>query len=395
MAELAVKPRRTAAEKIARIDAVVSKVNKKFGKTVMGRIGANPEIQDKLKIKFVPTPSDTYNQATGGGFPRGRLTIVTGEKDSGKTGILLDTIAYNMKHNKDFVCFWLESENSLKKEWLESFGIDPDRFGFMALNAQDVGTEQTLDILEGAIALGDFDMVVINSMRCLVPDKEKEKKFSEATVAEQARLNAKLMRKWTPLIAEAECAFCVVQHQSTAIGSYGSPMVLVGGEAFKYWASLIVSHSKAGASATKNAPIPKDDNGNPLGAMFNVKVTKNHVMPESPYQYAKFSYYVVFGEGIEEIAPSIDKAVEIGLLEKHGAYLWWMRDGEVVEKFNSKNAFREAMKSDPDKWKIFHDELNGKAPSISSMTEEDINEIQEEENKTKKLIDTIEKEDAS
>ena len=395
MAELAVKPKKTAAEKIARIDAVISKVNKKFGKTIMGRIGANPEIQEKLRIKFIPTPSDVYNQATGGGFPRGRLTIVTGEKDSGKTGILLETIAYNMKKDKDFVCFWLESENSLKKEWIESFGIDTDRFGLMTLNAQDVGTEQTLDILEGAISLGDFDMVVINSMRCLVPDKEKAKKFSETTVAEQARLNAKLMRKWTPLIAEADCAFCVVQHMTTSIGAYGSPMVLAGGEAFKYWASLIVSHSKAGASATKNAPIPKDANGNPLGAMFNVKITKNHVMPESPYQYAKFSYYVVFGEGIEEIAPSIDRAVESGLIEKHGAYLWWMRDGEVVEKFASKSAFRDAMKEDPDKWETFHNELNGNGSTITCMDSDDIEEIQKEEEETQKLIDVIEEEDAS
>lgn len=172
-------------------------------------------------------------------------------------------------------------------------------------------------------------------------------------------------------------------------------MVLAGGEAFKYWASLIVSHSKAGASATKNAPIPKDANGNPLGAMFNVKITKNHVMPESPYQYAKFSYYVVFGEGIEEIAPSIDRAVETGLLEKHGAYLWWMRDGEVVEKFASKAAFRDAMKEDPNKWDTFHNELNGDNSYITCMDTDDIEEIQKEEEETQKLIDAIEEEDAS
>lgn len=215
--------KKSLAEKLSLIDKVAAQTNKKYGKTIMGRIGKSPEIMDKLRIKFIPTPSRTYNQATGGGFPRGRLTIITGQKDSGKTGILLNTIAHNMEIDPDFVALWLESENSLKMEWVEdTFRIDPDRFVLIPLNAQEVGTEATLDIVEGLIATKAFDMVCINSMRCLVPDQEKEKKFSESTVASQARLNAKIMRKWTPLVAEAECAFCVVQHMTTNIGGYGS-----------------------------------------------------------------------------------------------------------------------------------------------------------------------------
>ena len=392
MASLVPTKRKKLAEKLAVIDKVSEQTNKKYGKTIIGRIGNTPEIMEKLRIKFIPTPSATYNKAIGGGYARGRLTVITGTRDSGKTGILLETIAHNMKIDPEFTVLWLESENSLKKEWIiDTFHVDPERFVLILLNIQDVGTEATLDIVEGLISTKAFDMVCINSMKCLVPQKEKEKKIGEETIALQARLNAKIMRRWTPLVADAEVAFCVIQHMGADINSYGAPMTLSGGEAFKYWASIIAEHAKAGTSATKVAPLPQDKDGNVLGAMFNVKITKNHCMPESPHQYSKFSYYVVFGEGVEEIAPSIELGVEAGLLEKHGAWLWWMVDGKVKEKFASKNAFREAMKTNPKMWYEYSGMLASVSSPLEQLSEKEIEEISKEEKRISKKAAETEK----
>ena len=380
MASLTPNKRKKLTEKLALIDKISDQTNKKYGKTIMGRIGNNQEIMEKLTLKFLPTPSSVYNKAIGGGFARGRLSIVTGLKDAGKSGVLLETIAHNMKLDPDFTALWLESENSLKKEWIiDTFHIDPERFVLIPLNTQEVGTEATLDIVEGLIATKAFDMVCINSMKCLIPQKEKEKKVADETIALQARLNAKIARRWTSLAADSEIAFCVVQHMSTDINSYGAPMVLSGGEAFKYWASIIAEHTKAGATATKSAPIPQDEKGNPMGAMFNVKITKNHCMPESPYQYSKFSYCVIFGQGIDEMGPSVDIALDMGVLERHGAWLWWMNGKEVKEKFASRTAFLDTMKNDPEKWKEFNTLLGGGARGLERLSEEEIKAIEKEE----------------
>ena len=84
MANLALSKRKKLAEKLALIDKISEQTNKKYGKTIMGRIGNNEEIMEKLTLKFLPTPSAVYNKAIGGGFARGRLSIVTGLRDSGK-----------------------------------------------------------------------------------------------------------------------------------------------------------------------------------------------------------------------------------------------------------------------------------------------------------------------
>ena len=84
MANMIPEKRKSLSEKLALIDKISEQTNKKYGKTIIGRIGATPEIMEKLRIKFVPTPSATYNKAIGGGYARGRLSIITGDRDSGK-----------------------------------------------------------------------------------------------------------------------------------------------------------------------------------------------------------------------------------------------------------------------------------------------------------------------
>lgn len=84
MASIVPRKQLTLAEKKALLDKVSEKMNKKFGKTVVGRIGATPEIAERLALKFIPTASPDLNKAIGGGFPRRRCTIIAGLPDSGK-----------------------------------------------------------------------------------------------------------------------------------------------------------------------------------------------------------------------------------------------------------------------------------------------------------------------
>lgn len=84
MASLLLKENMPITKKIDILDKITDKINKKFGKIIMGRIGNTPEIMDRLTIKYIPTPSLELNEAVGGGFPRRRCTIIAGLSDSGR-----------------------------------------------------------------------------------------------------------------------------------------------------------------------------------------------------------------------------------------------------------------------------------------------------------------------
>lgn len=86
--EESVKTGQTLAEKLSLIDKISQEVNEKAGKVIAGRLSNNPEIIDKLTIKFIPSVCHDFNEATGGGYPRSRCTLITGPEDSGKVLII-------------------------------------------------------------------------------------------------------------------------------------------------------------------------------------------------------------------------------------------------------------------------------------------------------------------
>lgn len=216
----------TVAEKKAILDKATDKINDNAHKVICGRIGRMPEIQEKLRIKWIPTPSYRLNKATGGGFPIGKFSIVAGNADSGKTSLLLETIGLNMQKDPDFFAAWLESENSLSLDYIiDTFHIDPERFFFIKHEKQG-GAESALDVLCATADSGVFNMIVINSLKCLVPKTELDNSLEKDTIALQARLNSKMVKKFTSMIQEHDTAFIAITHKTTMIGTMSRDKLL-------------------------------------------------------------------------------------------------------------------------------------------------------------------------
>lgn len=183
MASLDLKERGAFDARMAALDKIIEASNKKAGKTIIGRIAMSPEIQERLKITYIPTASIDVNDAMGGGFPRRRSTIVAGNADSGKTSICLETIGMAMKKDPEFIAGWLESEGSLNMSYLQdTFGIDPKRFVYAEMDRKE-GAEIALDRIEALLGAGSLDIMVINSLKALVPSEEMNKSLTESVVA--------------------------------------------------------------------------------------------------------------------------------------------------------------------------------------------------------------------
>ena len=206
----------TLQEKLKNMDKLADGFNKKAGKVMMGRISKSEELRNELEVEWIETPSLNVNAITGGGIPRGKVTIVSGMPDSGKTFYLLETIGKEMAKDPNFVAGWLESEGSITYDNLMQFNIDPERFMYQRFDKAG-GAEKALDGVEAALLTG-LDMFVINSLKCLVPAEELEKSMEKQQVGLQARMNSKMMRKLKTIVTENKIAFVMVQHLSTQIG---------------------------------------------------------------------------------------------------------------------------------------------------------------------------------
>jgi recombination protein RecA len=371
----------TLAEKKKRLDKLAENFNKQKGKTVVGRISENEELKSKIVVTFIETPSINVNNAFGGGWPRGRISIAAGNEDSGKTYELLETIAKNQKKDPNFTAGWLESERSISQRDLDLFGIDGTRFYYYEVDREGAA-EEALDLTESILLTGGVDMYVINSLKCLVPKEELEASISKQQIGLQARMNAKMMRKLTAIVADQNVAFIMVQHLMTDIGTmYGDPLTISGGRAIRYGASLIADFRKLSIQA--GDPISKEE-----GVKIGITVRKNHVVTDK-FPYIKTEYYGLFGVGTEQYLELTQLAIADGILVKGGAFIKVPDengdpkiDPETGEKMQWQGVakFRQYCIDNPKFYEDLRNKVSGKTIS-ESLSEEEIKDIEAEEEK--------------
>lgn len=363
------------AERLKALDKLSDNFNKDRGEVVCGRVGRNEDLQKKITVEFIETPSLNLNYAMGGGFAKGRVTIVAGQPDSGKTFLLLETIAKKMKEDPEFVAGWLESEGSLSAKDLTQMGIDLERFFYDTVSRSE-GAEAALDKVESVLIGGLVDMFVINSLKCLTPSEELEKGMGQMQVGLQARMNAKMMRKLTSAVTDNNVAFVMVQHLTTQIGTMArDPLIVSGGQAIKYGASVILDLRKR--SMGEGEPFKKEE-----ATKIGVTVQKNHVVTDR-FPYCKLEYYAVYGKGIDCYLEIAQLAIDAGILVKSGAFIKVpdengnpkiLEDGTKLQ-WQGNAKFKDYLIANPDFFEDLKSKLTGKAELLTEEEAEDFIEM--------------------
>ena len=376
------------AKRLKNLNDIVDSINKKAGSIIIGN-ASNEVIRQKLTVEVIPTASMKVNEAIGGGWPKKHFSILTGDADSGKTFLLLETIAKNMKEDPNFIACWIESEGSLNNEPLDMFGIDRNRFYFYAVGSE--GGETAMDYII-TFAKQGVDMIVINSLKCLTPSKEFIDKMEDANVALQARLNSKFMRIVIPTIFESNTALVAVQHKSTNIGSYMGGKIITGGEQIKYNSYLTVDNSRVNINANNPLYSMKDQY-----MQFRSKVLKNH-MRTTVNPFVQCEYTVKIGEGTDITGEIVEAAINQDVLTRKGA---WIREydenGEerllsedVKCAWNGMSKLLEFLNNNPDYLEYLKNRVEGNIKS-ESLSLEEISILREQVENEDKIIEELNK----
>jgi recombination protein RecA len=338
------------------------------------------------------------NNAIGGGVPRGKFTLVSGEKDSGKTMLLLETMAKGIKEDPEFVGVWFESEDSLENTSIEMFGItekeQKERFVFMKTGS--IPAESVLDYVI-RMAQAGVDMIVINSLKCLTPEKELKDDMADANIAIQARLNAKFMRKIIPVIADSGTALCIVQHLATDIGvMYGDNKAITGGMAIQYNNMLTMQLRKASINSTHPLYNVKDQY-----LAIKAKIIKNHCIP-TRNPYVTVEYAVEIGRGIDVTQEILDVVFDAGIVDKAGAWIREYNEDGPQEKgnerilpdgtkaaWNGMAKFVEYVNNNPDYFEYLRAKVEGNFVA-ESLSSEEIEQLKERESLEQQQLQELE-----
>ncbi|HCF9249922.1 TPA: recombinase RecA [Pseudomonas aeruginosa] len=132
----------------------------------------------------------------------------------------------------------------------------------------------------------------------------------------QARLMSQALRKITGNIKNANCLVIFINQIRMKIGvMFGNPETTTGGNALKFYASVRLDIRRTGAVKEGDEVV---------GSETRVKVVKNKVSP--PFRQAEFQ--ILYGKGIYRTGEIIDLGVQLGLVEKSGA--WYSYQGSKI-----------------------------------------------------------------
>lgn len=232
------------------------KIQKKHGDTILMR-ASEFKVQERGRI---PTGIFPLDYALGGGFPVGLASTIYGNKSSGKTTTFLKAIANaqnlcsecykwtntdeawgcRCKKSREFVIAYLDVEGTLDLPWAKALGVDTNR---MIISIPEYA-EQTLDIGEALVRSGECDILVLDSIAFLTPQKEIEESIEKDMMGVGPRIVGRGIRKFTAAVngvgnetGRRPTIFFVNQIRMMLGVMFGNPETQPGGRAPGYAAA--------------------------------------------------------------------------------------------------------------------------------------------------------------
>lgn len=289
------------------LDDTLKEIQRLFGKGAVMKLGERPSVD----MDVIPTGSLLIDGALGvGGYPKGRIIEIFGPESSGKTTLALHAIAECQK--KGGRAAFIDAEHSIDPIYARNLNVNVDD---LILSQPDSG-EQALEIVQMLAESGAFDLIIVDSVAALVPQAELDGEMSDSSVGLQARLMSKAMRKLAGILNRKSVAVIFINQLREKVGViYGNPETTTGGRALKFYSTIRID--------IRRSEVIKDA-GEIIGNSCKVKIVKNKVSP--PFKSCEID--IIYGKGVCKEAEILDKAVELAIIKRSGA--WYEYEGVKI-----------------------------------------------------------------
>lgn len=276
-----------------------------------------------------------------GGFPRGRVTEVSGWEASGKTTLALEAAAQCQRIG-GYVVF-IDSEWALDRPYATKLGFDTyDQR--KCLYTQPETFEDAAEIAQTMVDTGKVDLMVLDSVSALMPaDAEGESQTIKLNEAMGKR--ARMMSVWMPkLIQQArrgKTAIVLINqlrdviHANTFLAKFGDKTTTSGGKAVRFYASLRLEATQRRKGSVKRAavdPISGKEIDLPVGNEHSIKCAKNKVGAsnrEAPF-FIRYDEHLDLW-GVDNIQSLLDMSVVQGHIIQKSAGFFDFGDGRQLK----------------------------------------------------------------
>jgi recombination protein RecA len=318
--------------------ALKEDVKKNFGSDIIQSATA---LMDRESVVIPLSPS--LDMILSGGVPEGSFVVLTGQPKCGKTTTSLDFAATAQKEmyqgnlKKPRHVYYLNIEGRLKKRDLEGInGLDLDRFDIIgSQEGKILNAEEYLQIGERIINEEPGCVLIIDSYSALCTEAEITSDMNKMQRADGAKLLAKFCRKVANVIPVNRNIVIGITHLMGNPTGYGAEFKEKSGQAIAYQTDI-----KLRAKSFKPWTLGADNTQ--IGQEVEWQVVCSALGPPGGVATS----YIRYGFGIDKVTEIMMLAIDIGIINKGGAWYSLEIDGET-QKFQGTEKLRQFLVDNP------------------------------------------------
>lgn len=283
-------------EKEKAIGEALKILNKKYGSNTVIKLD-----DSEIKIESLSTGSLALDNVFGcGGLPRGRIIELYGEESSGKSSLALFIAAQIQKGGGKVA--WVDAEYAFDSDYAKKIGVKVEDL----FVSQPENGEQALDVVDKMASTSAIDLIVLDSVAALVPEKELAGDIKDPEMAQMARMMSKGMRMLAGNISKTKTVVIFINQVRNKVGIYwGNKDVTPGGKALKFFSSVRLEVKKGKLIKSGEEAI---------GNIMYIRAVKNKV--GMPWRTAQLNLY--YERGIDLEAELFDLGVSSGEIKRDG-----------------------------------------------------------------------------
>ncbi len=316
---------------------------------------------DLPNVERLSTGSLSLDFTLNGGLPKGKVAEFYGPSGGGKSTLALSVIAAQQeqwkKDDLDYYAMYLDLERSANTEYFEAVGVDTDRL----LTVTPKSGEQAIDMVRDAVETGDIKLFVLDSLAAMVSAKEIDASAGDSVPAATARINTHFLRTVVPELDEAGATMIVINQlrENFSAMAFGPKTKTSGGKATEYFASMRIEIARIGQIKSGQEVI-----GN------RIKMTVKKSRFSKPGRSVEAD--IIFGLGISRSGELIDLGLQLGILKKKGAFIYY-EDDQIGQ---GKESARRALQRNKELSSRIENDIRAKTEELNQVkyNEDDIDE---------------------
>jgi RecA/RadA recombinase len=259
--------------------AFLDKMKKNLSADIAKNIGMGDALPQLTAEDFMPMPKWWVSATKTPGLPYGRIVMLAGDTDSGKTSAAIQAI--KAAQEQDVHVLYMETENKTTEEDFKNWGVDPSKVWVIPNNIAEKAYDALFTMVRGFKEDNPTGklLVIIDSMGNVVSQRSSSMELSEDSEkpGEKGKINRMALEILISLVSgSTQIATLLINYTYDNIG-FGHGKTNAGGKGPSQFSSLIYQTQRKGN-------LYKDIKGvkTKVGAEVVWTLYKNHLFKNNP-----------------------------------------------------------------------------------------------------------------